>query len=389
MAKPKAPKPKAPPPPIHKILLALTIGALGGWLASLLQGPLAWMIGAMCATTVAAMCGLPVALPIVFRTAMVAVLGVMLGSGFAPEILDRIGDWVLSLLGLAAYTLVATAVVAVFLRKVAGYDPITAYFSAAPGGLSEMMIIGGEKGGDERIISLTHTSRILLVVLTLPFVLQWIFGFTPGPRPPGGIPLAEAQAGDMLVLTVCGLVGFVLAKLARLPAAAILGPMIVSAAVHLAGWSDAKPPNELVAAAQVVVGTTIGCRFAGVGLKLVGRTLLAALGSTFLLVGSCLLFAVLLSPITDLPTIALFLAYAPGGVAEMSLIALALSVDAALVATHHIVRIFFIVACTPLLFQLLPARIMPRPANPAVKPSPEPPLPGPPPGPPPRPPKDD
>lgn len=368
---PPAPSDESPParkkpwPPLHKILLALVIGTAGGWIANYLQVPLAWMLGAMCATTVAAMSGLPVALPVVFRLAMMAVLGVMLGSGFAPEILSRLGDWTISLIGLVAYTLVATWVVAVFLRRVAGYDPITAYFSAAPGGLSEMILVGAQNGGDERIISLTHTSRILLVVLALPFLLQLVFGYTPGPRPASGVPLVEADPFDMLVLTFCGIAGFVLARLVRLPAAAILGPMVFSAAFHLSGLTEAKPPTELVAAAQVVVGTTVGCRFAGVALSLVGRTILAAVGSTTILVGGGLLFAVLLHPLTDLPTIGIFLAYAPGGVAEMSLIALALSIDAALVATHHIVRIFFIVVFTPLLFRFLPARLIGRRPLPA------------------------
>jgi membrane AbrB-like protein len=359
------PKTKRPWPPLHKILLALVIGTAGGWIANHFQVPLAWMLGAMIATTLAAMTGLPVALPVVFRMAMMAVLGVMLGSGFAPEILHRLGDWTISLIGLAVYTMIATGVVAVFLRKVAGYDPITAFFSAAPGGLSEMVLVGAEKGGDERVISLTHTSRILLVVLALPFLLQLIFGYTPGPRPSAGIPLVEARPFDMLVLTFCGIAGYVLARLARLPAAAILGPMLFSAAFHLSGLTAAKPPTELVAAAQVVVGTTIGCRFAGVGMKLVGRTLLASVGSTVILVGGGLLFAVLLHPITGLPTIGIFLAFAPGGVAEMSLIALALSIDAALVATHHIVRIFLIVVCTPLLFRFLPSSLIGRRSLPA------------------------
>ncbi|WP_340118291.1 AbrB family transcriptional regulator [Pelagibius sp. 7325] len=365
-----AKKPKAPRPALHKIALALVIGSVGGWLAHELNVPLAWMLGAMSATTVAAMSGLPVALPVSFRLAMLGVLGVMLGSGFAPEILDRIGDWAISLAGLAVYTVSATALVAVFLRRVAGYDPITAYFSAAPGGLSEMVLAGTQAGGDERIISLTHTSRILLVVLALPFLMQVIFGYTPGPRPAGGIPLADSNAFDILVLTFCGVAGYILARLARLPAAAVLGPMLFSAAFHLGGLTSAKPPTELVAAAQVVVGTTIGCRFAGVSMKLVGHTILASFGSTVILVAGGLLFAVALHPLTGLPTIGLFLAFAPGGVAEMSLIALALSIDAALVATHHIVRIFFIVVCTPLLFRLLPAGIVGRRQPPAPAPAP-------------------
>ena len=360
-----AKRPKPPAPPLHKILLALVIGTAGGFVAHYFNIPLAWMLGAMISTTVAAICGLPVALPVVFRTAMIGVLGVMLGSGFAPEILDRIGDWSISLVGLAVYTLAVTGVVTLFLRRVCGYDPITAYFSAAPGGLSEMVVVGSQFGGDERVISLTHTSRILLVVLTLPFLMQIIFGYTPGPRPVAGIPLAETNGFDMLVLAFCGVAGFVLARLARLPAAAILGPMLFSAALHMTGLTDAKPPIELVAAAQVVVGTTIGCRFAGVKMALVTRTIAASFGSTVILVLSSLIFAVMLEPLTGLPTIGIFLAFAPGGVAEMSLIALALSIDAALVATHHIVRIFLIVVFTPMLFRLLPAQIVGRRQLPA------------------------
>src|SRR3546814_1281220 len=69
---------------------------------------------------------------------------------------------------------------------------------------------------------------------------------------------------------------------------------LFSAGLHMTGVTDAKPPTELVNAAQVVVGTTIGCRFAGVTLGLVTRTLVASFGSTIILVASGLLFAVLL-----------------------------------------------------------------------------------------------
>ena len=49
-----------------------------------------------------------------------------------------------------------------------------------------------------------------------------------------------------------------------------------------------------------------------------------------------------------LPIAALVLAFAPGGLAEMSLIALALGVDPAFVSSHHVVRIFLVVVLAPL-----------------------------------------
>jgi membrane AbrB-like protein len=142
----------------------------------------------------------------------------------------------------------------------------------------------------------------------------------------------------------------------KLPAAAVVGPMILSAAVHLAGWTAAQPPAELVAAAQVVVGAAIGCRFAGTRLELIGRTIKAAAGGTLVLMAVTLAVAFLLHAATGLPASALVLAFAPGGLAEMSLIALALSMDAAFVATHHIVRIFLVVVFAPQLFRLLGRR---------------------------------
>ena len=47
------------------------------------------------------------------------------------------------------------------------------------------------------------------------------------------------------------------------------------------------------------------------------------------------------------------MAYAPGGLAEMSLIALVLSIETAFVATHHMLRIMLIVVLAPIAFKRL------------------------------------
>jgi len=333
------------------LTLALAIGGAGGWAAAALQLPLAWMIGAMLATTVAAAAGLPVQVSMRLRAVMVAVLGVMLGSSFSPAILGQLGQWALSLSCLVAYIVASGALCYLYLRRIGGYDPTTAFFAGMPGGLSEMILVGSEMGGDARVISLSHASRILLVVLALPFAFQLLAGYQPAQRPPLGAPLVEAGGFDLLVLAACAVVGFLAARALRLPAAPVVGPMVLSAAVHLGGVTDVPPPFEIVAAAQVVVGAAIGCRFAGVTLALIARVLLLSVGVTLLLLSITLVFAGGLAAVTGQPLPALILAFAPGGLAEMSLIAVALSMDAAFVATHHIVRIFLIVVAVPTLFR--------------------------------------
>ncbi len=64
-----------------------------------------------------------------------------------------------------------------------------------------------------------------------------------------------------------------------------------------------------------------------------------------------LLFGAGLQAITGLPLPLLVLALVPGGLAEMSLIALTLTDDPAFVATNHIVRIGLVVLLASWLFE--------------------------------------
>ena len=80
---------------------------------------------------------------------------------------------------LSLYVVVATAGVWLFYRRMARYDTATAYFSAAPGGLNEMILAGGALGGDERRISMSHAARILIAIFVLSFGYRWFGDYAP------------------------------------------------------------------------------------------------------------------------------------------------------------------------------------------------------------------
>ena len=333
------------------LALALLVGTAGGALLNRFNLPLAWMIGAMLFTSAAAMAKLPVAVPKALRGAMITVLGVMLGSGFTPAVVAQMGEWTVTLAALAVYIVAVTAVGVAYLRRVAGYDPVTAYFTATPGGLNEMVLVGTAMGGDDRTISLVHALRVMLVVMAIPFWFQALGYYDPGMRRPLGPDLLAVPPLDLMLLASCA-VGYPIARALRLPAAQIVGPMLLSAGIHLAGITEGKPPGALVAAAQVVVGTALGCRFAGVRLREIGRGAAVSLGGTALMLILAVVFSGALHAATGLGLAGLILAFAPGGLAEMSLIALALGVDVAFVSTHHVVRIVLIVTLAPAAFLL-------------------------------------
>lgn len=334
------------------MLRTLGMGAGGGALLAWAQMPLAWMIGAMLTVTTAALTGVTVRVPALFRNMMIIVLGVLLGSSFTPGILGHLQRWTVSLAGVAVYILAGIAVGVWLTRRLGGFDRVTAFFTAAPGGFNEMVLIGGAQGGDVRTIALCHSIRVVLVVFTIPIWLQLVIGYDSAARGPLGPGLAEIPAVDYALLTACALGAPIAARL-RIPAAFLLGPMILSAAIHITGLSASKPPGMAIAAAQTVIGSYIGCRFAGSDIRQIGRTLGVGALLAFALLGVTVGLALILHLITGIGTIDLILAFAPGGLAEMSLIALALHADAAFVATHHILRIFLIILFAPMLFLLM------------------------------------
>ena len=57
--------------------------------------------------------------------------------------------------------------------------------------------------------------------------------------------------------------GYLLARSLRVPAATFVGPLLGSAAGHLAGWIEVAPPYLLMALAQLVIGSSVGARFSG------------------------------------------------------------------------------------------------------------------------------
>lgn len=332
-------------------LATLALGALGGFAATGLDVPLPWMIGAMVAATGASLAGLPIHVHRWLRQPVVTVIGLMLGSSFTPALLGELARWWPTIAGMALYVAIVTAILFQYFRRLGGFDATTAYFAGSPGGLNEMVIVGREMGGDDRLIALVHAGRLLFVILAVPFGFVLFEGYRQSERPPMGGALLDWPLAEVAIFAACAVLGVGFAKLIRLPAAYVLGPMLLSAAVHLAGWSESRPPALLVAAAQIVIGCNVGARFADMALGTVRRALLLSLGSAAIMLAVTLAFAWALRPFAASSHQGLILAFAPGGLAEMSLIAFALAIDAAFVAAHHVLRIAMIVVAAPLIFR--------------------------------------
>lgn len=339
--------------PYARFSAALLLGILGGWLFVFLKLPLPWMLGPMTFCTLAAILSAPVAAPPIIRPPMTVVIGVLLGASFTPDLIRQAPLWLPSVIGLVIFMASCAVLCVAFFRYVGGFDRTTAFFAGMPGGLVEMVTVGEEKGGDGRMIALVHSARILLVVLSLPFIVQWIEGTALGGRRTAGISILDTPISSDIWLITCGLAGIFIGQMLRLPAKYLLGPMLATALIHVTGISDFHPPAEIVIVAQLVLGVTIGCRFVGTPPSLILRVLALSIGSTIILLALTTLFAWLVSRFSGYGMAPLMLAYSPGGLAEMSLVALALKIEVAFVAAQHIIRIFLVMVLAGPLFGLM------------------------------------
>lgn len=336
---------------IARFVAALMLGAVGGALFTLVGSPLPWVLGSMTACAIASIAGLPVAAAAATRRPMAAIIGVVLGCSFHPGLFGLIGQSWLSLLLLPLFLAAAAMLCITWFRRVARFDPATAYFAGMPGGIAEMVIMGSERGADERSVAMIQGARIFLVVLVIPFLIRHFSGIAPN----DGAAIGDITIPPDIDLLPWGgfsiVVGTLAARALRVPAWHLMGPMAVSATLHLSGVTDFRVPLWLLAAAQVGLGATIGCRFGGLSLAAFARILGLAAGSTLILLALTFAWAGAMSRISGLDPALLVLAYAPGGLAEMSMAALGLALEPGIVIVHHLVRIAAVIIGAPLAFR--------------------------------------
>jgi len=340
------------PARLFSIALAFAIGIGGALLFYLIDAPVPWLLGSLSATMFAAVVGLPVVMPRPIRNGGMIILGATVGSGFRPEIFQAALGWWPSICVMTVAVAVMTPVSYFIFRRIAHWTPNTAVLAAIPGGFGAMLLIAEESGANIRAVSMAHMFRIITVILSMPFILQWMGGsqldvtavarFT-------GVPLQGSR--EWLIIAGCILVGPYVGRWLRLPAAMFMGTMVVSGLLYLTGTVEGTLPRPVVFGVQIVTGTWLGASFAGQNRRELISVARVSLLVTFCTLAPILLVAVIFAEYSRFDTMPLLLAFAPGGMPEMSLIALALNLDPTFVIFHHLLRMAALTIFGPLLLK--------------------------------------
>ncbi len=335
---------------IMKTFGLITLGAIGGWLTSFLPVPLPWMLGSL--ITVGLVASLlsdrlfyDYQFPNRFRSLFVGLIGVMIGSQVSPDLLGQLRALPVTLPALLMFVVLAHCMNYALFRKLGGMDKTTAFYSGAPGGLLESLLLGEAAGAKVSILTMMQFLRIICVITIVPVGLSVWVGHPVGSA--AGQSYADDPAttlSDVIIIVAVAVVGLWSATFLHLPAAQLIGPLLLAAGLSLMGVLDGNVPGWMVATAQVVIGTSLGLRFRGLAPDAIGKAMKLSLLSVGLMLLLGFGLAILLARVTDLHALHLLIGFAPGGVTEMSIIALSLAANPTLVSVHHVVRILMTVA---------------------------------------------
>lgn len=342
-----------------KGLFAALLGAGGALVFMVLDLPLPWMLGSMTLCAIASLSGARLALPATWRSLALAALGVLLGGSFTAETLQALPNWwqtiSLMLLLSVLYLIFSNFVLA----RWSAMSRLTRMFSAVPGGLAILSALSELYDADTRRIALNHSARLVSLLILAPIVLSLFSEHDLSTRSAGGagITFEWGHVVEYLLLLLAIVAGPFLVRYIRFPLGILLFPFLLSALLHVSGVVTLPMPAVFAALAQVVLGTSVGIRFVGYSWRDIFLDGWLSMIIGVLLALFAALAAWLFSVTMELDFASLLLIFMPGGAAEMGVMAMALEIDPAMVATHHILRVLAVVGgLTVVLGRFLPGK---------------------------------
>lgn len=356
----------AHPPPGLRFAARVALTLLLAWAAAqaclAMDTPIPWMIGPLVATALVSVFGAPSASWSPLRNTGQWVIGAALGLYFTPEVGTLVaGLWWAIALGIV-WALALGLAFGVWLQRVHAVQlaPLTpaqrwstTFFAGAIGGASEMTLIAERHGARTDLVAAAHSLRLLLVTLTIPFVMHgWgVSGLdldTPGVRDvsPTGFAILAA-------LTLAG--ALVMRRLGRANPW-FMGALLVAMGLTLSGVTLSALPGWLTAAAQLVIGVSLGVRFTPAFVHTAPRWLGSVALATVVMMVLCAGFAAVLSHATGLHLATLVLGTSPGGIAEMAITAKVLQLGVPVVTAFQVCRLVAVLVLAEPVYRLWTAR---------------------------------
>ena len=324
---------------LPRMAFALAISIPAGALLAWLETPIPWMIGPMVAVAAVNLLGFRAfALPYGRQMGQV-ILGSAIGVYFTPPVLIALGANAFPILITTLSAFAIGGVGALVMSKVSGVDGKSAFFSSIPGGSMAMANLAEKYGATMPPVAVAHSLRVSILVIVIPFGLTY-----------GGIHIEPSTFRPEFTLNYSILIpwlagGFVLGELSerlRFHNGCLLTPLFLGAILALNGVTLSEIPSWLTDFAQLMFGLILGERYERAFFAKHKLFIPFALVNAVFIISASVAVALSVSWAFDLPIATMIIATAPGGMAEMAIVAQALQMAIPTIMAFHLFRIIIV-----------------------------------------------
>jgi uncharacterized protein len=336
-------------------LIQILVAALGGLVFHGLGVPAAWLSGSAIAATLWGLTGWAVPLPKALADAAMLISGAAMGAAVSPAAIAAMGRYPGSLILLVIGVVAISATSTAWLTRMSGWRKADAVLASVPGALSTVLAVAADRNAEVASIAIVQNFRLFVLIALLPsLVVVTGGGGNVGALIGEGLPI-ESPEGMAFILLGGLALGTVFNRL-KVAAPILLGATIVSSVSHGTEWVTGVVPPVIATGGLVLIGLFIAERFRNLQRSTLRRALVAAFGSFTVGMVVAALFAGVAAWLAGVSFANGLVAFAPGGLEAMTVLALILGLDPLYVGIHHLVRFLGIGLVLPLLIAWLQRR---------------------------------
>jgi len=334
-----------------EFLLVILISTPSAILADYFKIPLAWMLGPMLAISIAALAGIKVKMPKLALSAILIILGLHIGNYIDQNLLSQMKDWIWTSMVMFFYILVSIFIVSKYLQKFSSYKEKTSIFSAAPGALGPLLILAEYEKSDLSQVATAHLIRLIIIITLFPF---FVVNFSPTEAITiEKFNYMDQNHLDLIILLIVSIVLIYIFDKIKVPAPLLAGALVASGILQITEIASYKLPDQSINFCLLILGASVGCRFADKSLNEVIKNTVHSFVATALLVFLGVIAAIVAGYFVENNFLTLLLSYCPGGIYEVAVIAIAFNLDPNFVAFHHIIRLLMILFTIPVILKLI------------------------------------
>ena len=334
-----------------KFVLVIAISIPSAIIADYFKFPLAWFLGPMLATSVGALMGLKIKIPRIVLSSILILLGLYIGNYIDKDLFSQIHEWVFTSLIMLIYIILSIFIVSIYLQKFSKYEKKTSIFSAAPGALGPLLILAEDQKTDLSHVATAHLIRLIIIVTVFPFFVNSYYDNNLGEFVQET--LKNQDISNLFILIFLSIIFILIFDKLKVPAALLSGTLLASGFLQITEIASYQISPKIVDYCLLILGASVGCRFADKTFNEVAKNAFHSFVATFLLVFLGVLAAFTASLIIDKNFFTLLLSYCPGGIYEVAVIAIFFNLDPEFVSFHHIIRLLMILFIVPLILRFL------------------------------------